>query len=368
MPRGSNGQGELSPRSFPNAAGKVHPHRPLGLIQPNPKLKLLDQVTEVMRLKHYSLRTERSYRDWIRRFVKFHGMRSREELHPGGEKVEEFLSDLAVRGGVAPATQNQAFNALLFLYREVLHSPLEAVSAVRADRPARVPVVLTPEEVKQVIAGMAGAPQLVVKLIYGGGLRLMEALRLRVHDLDFGMKQLTVRDGKGAKDRYTVLPESLLPTLREHLEAVRQIHAQDLQDGFGAVHLPGALDRKYPTAAKEWGWQYVFPARGRSTDPRSGAVRRHHLDEATVNKAIKASIKRAGIVKRVSSHTFRHSFATHLLQRGTDIRTIQELLGHSPREITKNANLLLRVRVALNQGRPLLCRANSRFAITVAGA
>jgi integron integrase len=267
------------------------------VIHPNPKLKLLDQVKEVMRLKHYSLGTERSYSDWIRRYVKFHAMRSREELLPGRDKVEQFLSDLAVNGQVASATQNQAFNALLFLYREVLHRPLEEVSAVRADRPVRVPVVLTPEEVKQAITGMSGPPQLVVKLLYGGGLRLMEGLRLRVHDVDFGMKQVVIRDGKGAKDRYTVLPESLVPALREHLEGVRQVHAQDVQAGFGAVHLPGALDRKYPNAAKEWGWQYVFPSRGRSLDPRSGAIRRHHLDEATVNKAIKAAVARAGVLE-----------------------------------------------------------------------
>ena len=299
-----------------------------GLIAPNPKLKLLEQLREVMRLKHYSLRTERSYGDWVRRFVKFHGMKSRTEMLPGKEKVELFLSDLAVRRDVAAATQNQAFNALLFLYREVLHAPLDGVEAVRAARPARVPVVLTPEEVKLVLGGMSGPTQLVVKLIYGSGLRLMEALRFRVHDLDFGMRQITVRDGKGAKDRVTMLPESLIPMLQEHLVGVRQTHGRDLVEGFGAVHLPGALDRKYPGAAKEWGWQYVFPARGRSTDPRSGVIRRHHLDEATVNKAIKAAVQRAGIVKRVSSHTFRHSFATHLLQRGTDIRTIQDLLGH----------------------------------------
>lgn len=328
MPGDFSRQDKLSEVQFPRPTQR-DARRPMGLVQPNPKLKLLDQVREVMRLKHYSLHTERSYRDWIRRYVKFHGMRSREELLPGREKVEQFLSDLAVRGAVATATQSQAFNALLFLYREVLHQPLQDVSAVRADRPARVPIVLTSEEVKVVLGELSGTPQLVVKLLYGGGLRLMEALRLRVHDLDFGMKQLTVRDGKGAKDRFTVLPDSVVPALQLHLEAVRRIHAQDLKDGFGAVHLPGALDRKYPGAAREWGWQYVFPARKRSEDPRSGVIRRHHVDEATVNKAIKAAVHRAGMVKRVSSHTFRHSFATHLLQRGTDIRTIQELLGHN---------------------------------------
>ena len=256
-------------------------------------------------------------------------MRSREELSPGEAKVEQFLSDLAVNGHVAAATQNQAFNALLFLYREVLHEPFENVQAVRAERPIRVPTVLTPEEVKRVIEAMTGTPQLVAKILYGSGLRLLEGLRLRVHDLDFEMKQLTVRDGKGAKDRFTVLAEGVIPALREHLACVRLTHQEDLAAGYGAVYLPGALDRKYPKAAREWGWQYVFPARDLSTDPRSGVTRRHHLDEATINKAIKAAVARVGIAKRASSHTFRHSFATHALQRGADIRTIQELLGHN---------------------------------------
>jgi integron integrase len=299
------------------------------IIIPNPKLKLLDQVREVMRLKHYSLRTERNYCDWIRRHIHFHRMKTREELLVDPTvKVELFLSDLAVRGQVAASTQNQAFNALLFLYREVLHRPLENVQAVRADRPVRVPVVLTMDEVRQVLRAMNGVPQVVVKLIYGSGLRLMEALRLRVQDLDLKMKQVTVRDGKGAKDRYTTLADVLVPIFQEHLQRVQLMHREDLARGGGAVYLPGALERKYPNAAREWRWQYVFPARDLSKDPRSGQIRRHHLDEATINKAIKAAVARVGIQKTVSSHTFRHSFATHGLQRGADIRTIQELLGH----------------------------------------
>ena len=298
-------------------------------VVPNPKLRLLDQISEVMRLKHYSIRTERTYADWVRRYVHFHRMKSRAELLPGEPKVEAFLSDLAVRGKVAVSTQNQAFNALLFLYREVLHAQLGSIDSVRATRPVRVPTVLTPEEARQVIVAMSGTPQLVVKLIYGGGLRLLEALRLRVQDLDFEMKQLTVRDGKGAKDRYTMLPESVIPALREHLERVRLTHEQDLREGNGAVYLPGALDRKYPGAPRQWGWQYVFPARDLSTDPRGGITRRHHLDETAVHRAIKMAVARTSIAKRVSSHTFRHSFATALLQRGSDIRTIQELLGHN---------------------------------------
>jgi integron integrase len=299
------------------------------LVIPNPKLRLMEQVREVLRVKHYAIRTEQAYCEWIRRYIKFHGMRSREELFPGTDKVELFLSDLAVNGHVAASTQNQAFNALLFLYGQVLHQPFENVQAVRADRPVRLPVVLTPEEVKQVLGAMAGTPQLVAKLLYGSGLRLLEALRLRVQDLDFEMKQLTVRDGKGAKDRYTVLPESLIRELRQDLERTQLLHQEDLREGFGSVYLPGALERKYPSAAREWRWQYVFPARDRSTDPRSGAVRRHHLDEATIQKAVRAAVARTRITKRATPHSLRHSFATHALQRGADIRTIQELLGHN---------------------------------------
>jgi integron integrase len=314
--------------------GKKGVYRPkdvvFGKIIPNPKLKLLDQVREVMRIKHYSIRTERCYCDWIRRYIHFHKMRLREELsREPKSKMELFLSDLAVNGRVAAATQNQAFNSLLFLYREVLDQTIEGVSAVRADRPVRVPVVLTQDETRRVILAMSGTTQLVVKLLYGSGLRLLEGLRLRVQDVDLEMKQVTVRDGKGAKDRYTTLAGVLVPVLREHLAAVRLRHQEDLKNGYGAVYLPGALDRKYPNAAREWRWQYVFPARDLSKDPRSGQVRRHHLDEATIHRAIKASVARVGIEKRVSSHTFRHSFATHGLQGGADIRTIQELLGHA---------------------------------------
>jgi integron integrase len=300
-----------------------------GKIIPNPKLKLLDQCREVMRLKHYSIRTERCYCDWIRRYIHFHKMRLREELTQEPKaRMELFLSDLAVNGKVAASTQNQAFNSLLFLYREVLGQAVEGVEAVRADRPVRVPVVLTKDETRRVILAMSGTTQLVVKLLYGSGLRLLEALRLRVQDVDFGMKQVTVRDGKGAKDRYTMFAEVLIPALREHLEKVRLRHQEDLKMGFGAVYLPGGLERKYPNAAREWRWQYVFPARDLSKDPRSGQMRRHHLDEATIHRAIKAAVARVGIQKSVSSHTFRHSFATHGLQGGADIRTIQELLGH----------------------------------------
>jgi integron integrase len=330
------------------------PREVLEEVIPNPKGKLLEQVREVMRLRHYSIRTEQSYCDWIRRYVKFHGFKSREELFPAEPKVEGFLTDLAVKGRVAASTQNQAFNALLFLYREVMKRPFENVQALRADRPARVPIVLTVEEVKAVISAMSGTAQLVAKLLYGGGMRLMEVLRLRVQDVDFGMKQITVRDGKGFKDRYTVLPESVMPVLQEHLERVRLRHEEDLRSGYGAVYLPYALERKYRNAAKDWRWQYVFPARDLSRDPRSGTTRRHHLDEATINKAIKLAVGRLGLTKRASSHTFRHSFATHLLQRGSDIRTIQELLGHNDVSTTMIYTHVLRMNGAGTKS-PLDC-------------
>lgn len=313
------------------------------LITPNPKLKLLDQLREVLRLRHYSIRTEQTYCDWVKRYIRFHNMQSRQELNPAEEKIELFLSDLAVKGNVAASTQNQAFNALLFLYREVLHQELNQINALRADRPARLPVVLTPKEVKLVLSAMSGTPQLIAKLLYGSGLRLLEALRLRVKDVDFEMHQITVRDGKGAKDRFTVLPQGIVPPLKEHLARVRLTHEEDLREGYGAVYMPGALDRKFPNAAKEWRWQYVFPAQGLSTDPRSGAIRRHHVDEATVAKAIRAAVARVGITKRVTSHTFRHSFATHSLKNGADIRTIQEHLGHQDVSTTMIYTHVLRI-------------------------
>jgi len=295
-----------------------------------PAPKLLDQVRNVLRLHHYSIHTERSYVDWIKRYVQFHRMRCREDLADGEKKIEAFLTDLAVRGKVAASTQNQAMNALVFLYKRVLEKPLdEVIDAVRAERKVNVPVVMTREEVSGVIAVMEGVPQLIVKLLYGSGLRILEAVRLRVKDVDFAMKQVTVRSGKGEKDRFTTLSTSLIPLLENHLRRVKGFHEKDLAEGHGAVYLPYALERKYPGAARDWSWQYLFPARDVSTDPLTGVVRRHHVDPAVVNKAIKAAARRAGLTKVISAHTFRHSFATHLLQRGTDIRTIQELLGHS---------------------------------------
>ena len=292
--------------------------------------RLLDQVRNVMRLHHYSIHTERSYTDWIKRYIHFHHMRRREDLANGESKIETFLTDLAVNGKVAPSTQNQAMNALVFLYRQVLKAPLdEKIDAVRADRKVNVPVVLTREEVAKVVSLLDGEAQTIVKLLYGSGLRIMEAVRLRVKDVDFQMKQVTVRSGKGDKDRFTTLPVSLIPPLENQMRKARVLHEQDLAQGYGAVYLPYALARKYPSAAKEWAWQYLFPARDLSTDPLAGVLRRHHVDPSVVNKAIKVAVRRAGLTKVISAHSFRHSFATHLLQRGTDIRTIQELLGHT---------------------------------------
>jgi integron integrase len=292
--------------------------------------RLLDEVRQVLRLHHYSIHTERSYADWVVRFVQFHHMRCREDLLPPEPKIEAFLTHLAVNQNVAPATQNLAMNALIFLYKRVLKLSMEGdINAVRAERKVNVPVVMTREEVAAVISLMNGTPQLVAKLLYGSGLRIMEAVRLRIQDVDFGMKQITVRSGKGDKDRVTTFPISAAPLLQNHLSKVRTLHQQDLGRGHGEVYLPHALARKFPKAGKEWGWQYLFPARDLSVDPRSGITRRHHVDPSVINKAIKASGHRAGLAKNVSAHTFRHSFATHLLQRGTDIRTIQQLLGHS---------------------------------------
>ncbi len=297
---------------------------------PSQQPKLLDDVRKVLRLHHYSIHTERSYVEWIVRFVRFHDMRSREDLFPAEPKIEAFLTDLAVHGNVAAATQNQAMNALVFLYKRVLNQALPGrINAVRAAKKINVPVVMTREEVASVISLLDGTAQLVVKLLYGSGLRIMEAVRLRIQDIDFQMKQVSVRAGKGNKDRFTTFPAALTPLLQNHLAKVKTLHQQDVAQGHGAVYLPHALARKYPHAPKEWGWQYVFPARDLSIDPRSGVTRRHHVDPSVVNKAIKVAVRRAGLTKQISAHTFRHSFATHLLQRGTDIRTIQQLLGHT---------------------------------------
>ena len=293
----------------------------------NVKPKLLDQVRAKIRLKHYSIRTEQAYVDWIRRYILFHGKRHPQEM--GKPEVEQFLSHLAVERNVAASTQNQALSAILFLYKEVLEKNIGWLDDVeRAKRPARLPVVLTAAEVRAVLAHLEGRHRLMANLLYGAGLRLMECVRLRVKDLDFEYRQITVRDGKGQKDRLTMLPDALAGPLRTHLADVKILHEQDLQEGFGNVYLPFALERKYPNAGREWGWQYVFPASQRSIDPRSNIERRHHLDEQTLQRAFKSAVRASGIAKPASCHSLRHSFATHLLMSGYDIRTVQELLGH----------------------------------------
>ena len=290
--------------------------------------RLLDQVRDRIRVKHYSIRTEQAYVDWIKRYIHFHGKRHPREL--GAAEVEAFLTDLAVRGRVAASTQNQARAALLFLYGEVLGIELRFLGNVtQAKAPKRLPVVLTQDEIAALMARLVGTPALVCGLLYGSGLRLMEALRLRVKDIEFSRGELLVRDGKGAKDRITMLPAQLAAPLSDHLARVRLLHQQDLAQGYGRVYLPNALERKYPNASAEWGWQYVFPAVGLSMDPRSGVERRHHASDQSIQRSVKQAVRDAGILKPATPHTLRHSFATHLLESGYDIRTVQELLGHS---------------------------------------
>jgi len=292
------------------------------------KPRLLDQVREQVCLKHYSIRTEHVYCEWVKRFIRFHRYRHPEGM--GAAEVEAFLSDLAVRKNVSASTQNQALAALLFLYKQVLKLDLPWLGeVVRAKKPSRLPVVLSLAEVQQILAQLEGEVGLVANLLYGSGMRLMEVMRLRVKDIDFTRGEILVRDGKGMKDRVTVLPRCLIERLKQHLVLVRARHNAELKEGRGDVYLPFALERKYPNGPWDWRWQYVFPAAGLSVDPRSGKVRRHHLDEKRVQRAFKAAIKRTGIVKLATPHTLRHSFATHLLESGQDIRTVQELLGHA---------------------------------------
>ncbi len=289
--------------------------------------KLLDRVRDKIRLKHYSIRTEDAYIQWVRRFILYHDKRHPAEM--GAPEVEMFLTHLAVEGNVSASTQNQARSALLFLYKEVLGMELPWLDNVeQAKKPKRLPVVLTVDEARGLLAQLSGVHWLVAVLLYGSGLRLMEALRLRVQDVDFKRREIVVREGKGFKDRVTMLPELAVRPLSLHLDGVRTLHERDLAEGFGEVYLPYALARKYPNAGKSWGWQYVFPSGKRSVDPRSGETRRHHVDEQTIQRAIKQAVRHAGIVKPATPHTLRHSFATHLLQNGQDIRTVQELLGH----------------------------------------
>lgn len=292
-------------------------------------------MREVIRFKHYSIRTEHAYVQWIKAFILFHQKRHPREM--GAAEIRAFLTHLAVERNVAASTQNQALNARVFLYREVLRvEPGDLGLFERAKRPAKLPVVLTRNECRRILSAIKpGTLSLMARLLYGTGMRLMECLRLRVKDVDFEMNQIVIREGKGAKDRVTVLPESLKEELRLHLDRVRLLHASDLQEGFGEVFLPCALERKYPQAGREWNWQYVFPSAKRSIDPRSEKVRRHHLKEVCLQRAIKEAVRLAGIHKPASCHTLRHSFATHLLEAGYDIRTVQELLGHESVETTQ---------------------------------
>jgi integron integrase len=291
------------------------------------KPMLLDRLHEAIRVRHLSPRTEEAYRYWVKRYLFFH--RLRHPLEMGEGEINAFLSHLAVQERVSASSQNQALAALLFLYRHVLKREIgDLGQVIRAKRPRRLPVVLTREEVQSVLANLSGDKRLIVALLYGAGLRQMECLRLRVQDVDFAQHAITVRDGKGAKDRITVLPDSLIVPLQDHLKAVRALHQRDLADGWGRVSMPTALDRKYPNAPAEWRWQWVFPQENRWKNTRTGEQGRHHLHETILQRAVKEAVRTAGIIKRVGCHAFRHSFATHLLESGYDIRTIQELLGH----------------------------------------
>ena len=291
----------------------------------------MDTLRDKIRVKQYSYKTEKTYLDWTARFIRFHKLRHPKEM--GKAEIEAFLTHLA-KSGISSSTQNQALQAILFMYREMLDRTFENIQAVRAKRSTRIPTVLTVDEVKQVLCRLQGVYHMIGYLLYGSGMRLGECLQLRVKDIDFEMRTITLRETKSNRDRVTMLPEAVAGALRLHLAKVRAQHQEDLAHGFGSVEMPGALAKKYPRAEYEWGWQYVFPAHHLSRDPRSGIVRRHHLYETSVQKAIRRAAKEAGIAKPVGPHTFRHSFATHLLQAGTDVRKIQELLGHKDLKTT----------------------------------
>ena len=303
--------------------------------KPDRSLRLMDQVKQVLQYHHYAYRTEQTYCDWILRYVKFHGGKT----HPkdmGKKEVEGFLSHLASHGKVSASTQRQALNALIFLYRQVLDLPIEGeITPIRAKRHPPVPVVMTIGEVQRVFAEMGGTHLLMAKLLYGGGLRLMECVRLRIQDLDFERGLLYVRAAKGGKDRSTLFPKSIHSELQLHVEKVRRLHESDLGEGHGEVYFPEGLARKYRGAAREFRWQYVFPSKSLSIDPRTGQIRRHHVLESGLQKAVKVAVDRAGITKRVSCHTFRHCFATHLLENGVNIRVVQELMGHADVKTTE---------------------------------
>jgi len=301
--------------------------------EPEQGQRLMDKLREALRLRHYSLRTESAYGDWVRRFILFHGKRHPKEM--GAQEVEAFLSHLATERNVSASTQNQAKSALLFLYKHVLNVDLPWLNEiVQAKHARRIPVVLSTAEIRRLLDRIEGSPAVLARLLYGTGMRLMEGLRLRVKDLDLERREIIIREGKGAKDRVTMLPEVMVEPLRAHLEKVKALHQKDLAEGYGEVHLPDAYGEKAPHAAKAWGWQYVFPSPVRSVDPRTNRVRRHHIYPESVQRAVREAARALGMAKEVTPHTLRHSFATHLLQSGYDIRTVQELLGHQDVETT----------------------------------
>jgi integron integrase len=323
---------------------KIRVKRDLISQQTDPaKPKLLDQVRNAIRVKHYSIRTEGAYIQWIKRFIFFNNKRHPKEL--GAKEINKFLTHLAVAGNVSASTQNQALCAIVFLYKEILHIEVgDLGDLVWAKRPKQVPVVLSHNEVKSILHYLTGVNWIVFNLLYGSGLRQMECLRLRVLDIDLQYNQITVREAKGKKSRITMLPKIIKPVLIEHLEQTKRIHEKDIKSGFGEVYLPYALERKYKNASREWKWQYVFPASELSIDPRSGKRRRHHLDPSGISRSLKEALKKCKIDKRVTCHTFRHSFATHLLEANYDIRTVQELLGH------QNVNTTMIYTHVLNRG------------------
>ncbi len=303
------------------------------------KPKILDQLRNKIRRYNYSIRTEKAYVDWNKRFILFNNKKHPKDM--GSFEVEQFLTHLAVKMNVAASTQNQALSAILFLYKDVLGIELPWLTNVkRAKRPEKLPVVFSKNEVVAVVSRLEGIHWIMANILYGAGLRLMECVRLRIKDIDFDYRQIVVRDGKGRKDRITMLPNVIEDLLRKHIDKVKIIHDRDLEEGFGEVYLPYALERKYPNANKELGWQYVFPAKKRSLDPRSGKIRKHHIDEKSIQRAVKKAITTAKVSKPGSCHSLRHSFATHLLESGYDIRTVQELLGHKDVRTTKSFNCI----------------------------
>jgi len=302
--------------------------------KPDPDLKLMDQARGVLRYYHYAYRTEQTYCQWIKRYLKYFNYKK----HPremGDAEVERFLSYLATDEKVAASTQRQALNSIVFLYREVLDIELGEISPIRSKRQVKPPTVLTQKEIQDVLRRIDGTHQLMAQLLYGCGLRLMECIRLRVQDVDFGKGRVFVRGGKGGKDRTVVLPESLRDALAKHIDRVEGLHEKDIKEGFGEVYIPEALARKYPNACREIGWKYVFPSRNRSVDPRSKKTMRHHVQKSGLQKAVKTAVRAAGIRKRATCHTLRHSYATHLLENGVNIRMVQELMGHASVDTTE---------------------------------